>query len=435
MRFAAALIVASSLVNTAVSLNILLSTTDSWVSKNVRLLYSSLTANGHNVLLVAPLYNTDVQDQALGQEQTQQVDSLFQVTKRDVEEESSIKDGGEFGHLLPVHQTYYKNILKINQLPKRAKNVVRKEDLTKFESTVVSSVKNTKQFGQDPLDSNIWYVNSTPLNSLLVAFDVIIPKFKTEFKPDVVIVGPNEGLSLTTSNNENHTNFQALSMIQASVNNNLTTIGLSTEDNHHIYYQDEKFFNIQSPQILKQNVFGRNINFINKRVNQLLEWLSVTSPKEVLALNINFPSINHQNSRCITSNAEAPDFHHVESVSSIFPPSNLPKFELKDKYIELNEEELLSKTAEKRLTKRDDLESDSTFVDKRSYYYVQNIKNHAKSTLRGIESIRQFIADGQAQLDEMSILKQCGISVIRLAVDRQLVDQFVHQDVAADEDN
>lgn len=261
---------------TVTSLNILITTTDSWVSKNTRLLYSSLKEK-HNVKLIAPLYQYNLEKNNI---------PLFS--------NKLAKDGGEYGHLLSVHQTYFHNLRSINS--KRAKGVKFEQDESQSESeSSTQDIVQSNQFGQDPLDKNCWYVDSNPFNSLQIGLDVILPNYYPDFKPDLTIIGPNEGLQ----------NQQIINkMIHSTItNNNISTIAFSTEDEHHIYYQDENYFHISSNsihQLMKHNVFTKNIKFINKEIGRIIDNLS---NKGVIGLDFKFPSFNHFNSHCITSNS------------------------------------------------------------------------------------------------------------------------------------
>lgn len=306
-----------------VAKNILLTTTDTWVSKNVRYLYQHLKNEGHNVMLVGPLYKYNhrtetVAGDKLSEGENESIhnsymteamksvpriealhDSEATVRSREIKQslgggslidsELSLIDGGEFSHLLPVHQTYFRNIARINHSPKFSIKSIDKRILSK---TNFKSKKTTTQsniYGQDPLDEDIWYVNSNPMDTLSIALDVLINK--VQFSPEIILIGPNEGTKYTNDDKDN----VLLQMLRYSKINGIPSIAISTEDNHHIYYQDEKYFNIQSQQPLKVNTFSENIQFINSQVSKILE--KTTLPKSI-SLNINFPSINHEYSSC-----------------------------------------------------------------------------------------------------------------------------------------
>lgn len=413
-------------------LNILLSTKDSWVSKNTRHLYRGLKDEGHNVKLIAPLYNNAEGFESSATEENKN-------GKR--EETNEIANGGDFGHLLPVHQTYYKTVKKLNQVPRGAKNVILKKDLETAEEPETSGKHNSKSFGQDPLDSSVWYVNASPLQTLLVAYDVILPQFCPEFKPDLVILGPDEGLSLTASTPKDQLLFQKdqyvetglESMLLLSMIKKFPVIGFSTGDNHHIYYQDESYFNIQqdvlSKQLLKKNVFTKNIKFINKKVIEMISKLSESTGAllpESMALNVNFPSVNHDVSHCTTStknkNNNDPDFKQVvfNSKHTKAKVAQLPKYEVVNGDLEI------IGFYDVEITSRDDEREEQTFVDKKSAYYnhIQNnarateiIKLSSKEMQESEHNLPQDFSDNEDlnelmnNIDELNVLKSCGISV------------------------
>lgn len=307
------------------TLNILLTTTDNWVAKNIRMLYSHLKEHNHNVILIAPLYQTPDDEQA-----------------------NSIEDGGEYGHLLPVHQTYFKNIKLVNL--RKAKNVLPRQEA--FDPV------RTNQFGQDPLDKNIWYINKDALEILPIATTSLIPKYYPDFQPDLLIIGPNEGLESVSKVDH---------MIEYSLRNNFPAIGISTQASHAIYYQDEKYFQINpssSRLLLKNNIFAKNIKYLNSQVDSIIE--TITHAKAIVGLNILIPSINHAESRCTTSRSNKLRYEQV-SLSSYSPNQRLESDGDRDIKIEPS-----------NLNKREDslqVEDDnnnytrSTFVDESSYYY------------------------------------------------------------------
>lgn len=236
------LVVGLTLLNITLGLNIILTSTDSWVSSNLRYLYHQLSTN-HTVILVGSLYN-------------HQIDYI-----------NDISDGGDFNHLLPINQIYYRNIDLINQgdkfhpdrrshdgphggphgkprggphgddFPKEnhpnfnvdgpmigAKGVIFNLDSSK--SKLVSS---NNYFGQDPQNDNIWFINDNPLNSLIKTFDTILPIHYPDFDPDLVIITTNE-------NNYEIPNFNN-KMLDYSLSKNVS--GLTVAANSvHSYYHD-----------------------------------------------------------------------------------------------------------------------------------------------------------------------------------------------------
>ena len=270
------------------ALNIVLTTTDSWVTTNVRQLYSDLVSRNHTVILAASLYN-------------HQEGQLKEVV-----------DGGDFNHLLPVHQTYYKNVYKINN-GRGAKNVIKRRQ---FEPV------NTIDFGQDPEDENIWYINDESLNILAKTIDVILPTYYPDFVADLIIVGPNEYLEL---------HYQRSSPVTALINygisKNITTLAFSTQDINHIYFQDESQFVNRGK--FKHHSVARKSQFLNARINQVIDYLNCSDVKGV---SVHFPNMNHRN-KCL---GIRPKFHQVDS-TMVFEDLSVGKFELKDnKIVELS---------------------------------------------------------------------------------------------------
>ena len=140
------LVIALQFVNLTLGLNILMSSKNSWVSKNTRHLYAGLKAEGHNVKLIAPLNNNGhITEAGLASENN----GASKREQGEQEEKREIVNGGDFGHLLPVHQKYYKTIKKLNNLPRGAKNVILKKDLENSDGGSTETVRNN-YFGQDP---------------------------------------------------------------------------------------------------------------------------------------------------------------------------------------------------------------------------------------------------------------------------------------------
>lgn len=428
------LIIALQFVNLTLGLNILMSSKDSWVSKNTRHLYAGLKAEGHDVRLIAPLNNNGhLNDASIANEKS--TSSKREQDGQDGQRE--ILNGGDFGHLLPVHQKYYKTIKQLNNLPRGAKNVILKKDLTNMEEK--TNLVYNNYFGQDPLDKSVWYVNASPLESLLIAFDILLPQFEPDFKPDLVLLGPDEGLSLTSSTasqqplfQENHPNSDngLDSMMRLAMLKKYPVIGVSTGDDHHIYFQDENFFNIQqgvlSKHLLKKNIFTKNIKFINSRVIELINKLKASNEAmlpENVALNVNFPSINHDVSHCTTSwkdkNNNNPTFKQVvyDKKYDHSKHNILPKYELVNDTIRV--------VGEYSVTADEDVEQ-QTFVDKKSYYYSHILRRDTSTDattdteLNSIEtsgnpsqdySDNDDINQIMSNIDELNVLKNCGISV------------------------
>ncbi|KAL6452098.1 PHO2 Acid phosphatase [Candida maltosa Xu316] len=255
------LLVAFCLLASVHSLNILISNADHWVAKNPRYLKSYLTKKGHTVKLISSISDSD--SMPLSSENT--------------------PTDGPFHHLLPVHQSYYKHLLNL----KRPKHVV-----------IPDKVVQTSQFGQDPLDSDSWYVNSSPLNAL----QVILPNYYPDFEPDLVIIGPNEGWE----------NQYLVESMMKSVEG-VSVLAVSTEDAHDVYYLDERYFHVSDSyhrQLKKHNVFTKNIKSINKSIGKII---NAMDGSEAVSAHVKFPSYNHHDSQCVTSHKSETKFKQVHS--------------------------------------------------------------------------------------------------------------------------
>ncbi|RCK59159.1 Acid phosphatase [Candida viswanathii] len=245
------------------SLNILITNTDHWVGKNSRFLKTYLEKHGHQVRLIASAMSDS--------------DSLPEYSRE-------VTNYGPYEHLLPVHQSYYRKKQQLKN--ERPKKVMFKED----------EVLQSNQYGQDPLDADCWYVNSNAFNTLQVGLNVILPSYYPDFTPDLVIIGPNEDI---------HNQYMLDTMMKATGARNISTIAVSTEDAHDVYYQDESYFHIGGSyhhQLKKYNVFTKNIRFVNKEIGKLVKSLH---EDRVIGLDVKIPSINHEESHCLTS-------HHLK---------------------------------------------------------------------------------------------------------------------------
>ncbi|KAG5418782.1 hypothetical protein I9W82_003500 [Candida metapsilosis] len=293
MRLTISILIFQSIIATTLSLNILLTSTDSWTSKNVRFLQYHLQQQGHNVVLMAPLY---------------QQNANLELPNKLTQGLKSIKDGGEYGHLLPVHQNYYSKINKQNM--KRAKQVVFEADVIKEEE---EDIVLNNQYGQDPSNHDAWYINCDATNALTIAMNLLIPKFYPDFELDLVIIGPNGGpyhSSLITS------------MVRQVQIDKVDAIAVSTQDYHQVYFQDEKFFKISSTdvdfQLSKSNVHTKNIKLIDKHVVSLVDKLAqkrnenaVKENGRALGLHLQFPSLNFRDSYCQTSPTTQLDYQVI----------------------------------------------------------------------------------------------------------------------------
>lgn len=311
------------------ALNILLSSTDSWVSSNVRYLYPALRAAGHDVVYIGPLnfldpeaYESDFQRYEDGFQENQAADIIAdgQAHKRLTQ-----NSAGAFDHLAEANQEYFKNIRKRNIVPRGAKNSLAKKDLQDFDQQYASQkeklVKN-RVYGQDPLNSDFWYVDANPLVALAAAFDHILPQYYDGFTPDLVLVGPNAGLHLTPDDLLHSSGFKAEDLMALAdcahvmrllaQFHNFPVVSVSVEDEEHVYFEDEDIFNVEEEysKSFRRNIVSKNIEFVNQRVVALVESVaSRLTPN--LALNVNFPSINRRLSKCFTKGSLGPDFVQV----------------------------------------------------------------------------------------------------------------------------
>ncbi|OBA22329.1 hypothetical protein METBIDRAFT_38724 [Metschnikowia bicuspidata var. bicuspidata NRRL YB-4993] len=340
----------------AASLNILISSTDSWVEKNARYLHPALVEAGHTVVFVGPLHPNLVNSAG----------GLFQAQKpgqrRKASELPDYEDAysaGDFGHLKEAHQKYYTYTRKLNALLRGAKGVIQKKESVEFDAEFVketSELVRNPTYGQDPLNPDFWYVNGSPLEALLVAFDVILPTHVSGFSPDLVLLGPNEGLHLTCSDSPDVSGIPITDLLAlkdeleamrllAQVKNH-RVISVSTEDSHHIYYEDEGFFNVEETsydKLFKANFVTQNIQFVNLRLISLVDKV-VLHMETGQALNVNFPSMNKRLSTCSTSRGVGPQFSQVASstgkrnmMGKIFA---IPQLSLGDDCVEMAQKNL-----------------------------------------------------------------------------------------------
>lgn len=302
----------------AASLNILLSCTDSWVDKNARYLYPALIEAGHKVVFVGPLHANLVY-YSEEKEHTQDFQKLQQNNEEGLET-------GEFGHLKEAHQKYFGYLRKLNVLARGAKKVISSKDSAKYDTETQTQNKNlvrNRAYGQDPLNPAFWYVNGSPLEALAVAFDVILSDHISKFSPDLVIIGPNEGLHLTCPKQNPAEQItvadllthpdQAEAMRLLAQIKKVPAISVSTEDADHIYFEDEDFFNVEKTKyktMFKQNFATKNIQFVNLRLMELID-KAVPHLKPGQSLNANFPSMNKYLSTCLTNDKKGPNFTQV----------------------------------------------------------------------------------------------------------------------------
>lgn len=281
------------------AINIILSTTDTWVTKNIRLLYDDLKSANHNVLVVAPLYqgvpNTHVVDVGIdgcvgeskqkGLQKGSQASQASQQVFR--QHQCQINDGGDFSYLLPSNQLYYKNLQKLS-LPRLARNVINPKLLEQFKSTFnVLKINNTVDFGNDPLNNNFWYVNSAnPVNVLSVFIDNIMPTYYRQFQPDLVIFGPVEGLL----------NPKVSSQIAKYLSyKDIPSFIVDTVDKEHISYQDDILNRANDIKTIASRINNEIITVIERLAKQQVTDGSVRLLPHNHVVNLNFPSFRHPN--------------------------------------------------------------------------------------------------------------------------------------------
>lgn len=249
-------------------------------------------------------------------------DSLLE--KRDDGLVSKRSSGGDFGHLMDALQQYYKNYRKINSVTRGAKNVIRKKELEAFDAEFGSQNIVAESFlGQDPLNRDFWYVAGTPLEALSLAFSEILPKHVPLFVPDLVLIGPNEGLHLSSCTEGGEFGFliedlankenQVDAMTQLANLHQYPVISASVQDEDDIYYEDEDYFNIEEPKyddLFRDNAISQNVKFVNNKISKFVDDLAYNLDVYV-SVNINFPSLNHKESTCFTRGTAAPDFVQV----------------------------------------------------------------------------------------------------------------------------
>lgn len=218
---------------TVCGLKILLTTPESWVCKDVRFLHANLRKHGHEVTTVASLYY---------KQESPRVDLL---------------DGGDFGHLLPIHQRYFEKLRYINYAHERGHRGSRRS-LTGQPQQYVDPVMD-----HDPLDKSVYFVNNHALaaipRGLAMLQDVDL----------IVVIGDKDDGMLEQ-------------MAADGVRNDLPTIAVKLTQPHHVYYQDENHFKVQHPgdRNLRNNQIGGIIRHNNRVVQEFIASSQLTgSPK------------------------------------------------------------------------------------------------------------------------------------------------------------
>ncbi|SGZ53018.1 CIC11C00000003207 [Sungouiella intermedia] len=370
-------------------LNVLMTSTDSWVSMNARYLYRALVEDGHNVVFIGP--------------QTQMAES------GPVE----AKDGGDFNHLLPAHQKYYRYVRKLKTLTKGAKGVILKKDIEEFDKEFESqAIVSSRSMGQDPLNKDFWYVNANPLDSLAVGLSEIIPKYLPDFHPDLVLVGPNEGLHLSSSTHASEKDIleedlssldnEVEAMVHLAQVHNYPTIAVSTEDVSHIYYQNEDYFNVEEKELsnsFKNNHVTRNLRFVSRKIVQLVNTVGPLLNSRI-SLNINFPSMSPDTSTCLTSLSE-PAFEQVISTKgatgALGKVIGFPTYEVSEEEIVTSGFSYYKMSDE--LQKSDEM---STVELMRMLYLIEEVEQDLKTNDAGAQLTNKH---------EHEVLTRCKIAV------------------------
>lgn len=323
------------LLQAVAALNILITSTDSWVSKNPRFLYASLKEKGHNVKYIGPV----------------------STEQPPIDNGQKVKTFSEFHHMSSANQKYLRTLRKLNTLAKGPKHIITRADSKKFDIEFESqNIVKQSSFGQDPLNPDFWFVNASPLEALSFGLDTIIPEHMPDFVPDIVVVGPNDGLHLSPmTSRQPKITFVDLSWAANQVNamtqllqvKNVRVIAVSVEDHDSIYYCDEEYFNAEPSSYrrsFKRNHVSKNVRFVNSRVVSLIERVGVQLPERV-ALNINFPSLNHRDSSCTTKGRHGPAFNQVvrsgAKSAAIGKVVLVPEYQIEDKAVTRSGEKYL----------------------------------------------------------------------------------------------
>lgn len=274
-----------------------------------------------------------------------------------VDNGQKVKTFSEFHHMSSANQNYLLTKRKLSTLAKGPKHIISRADSQKFDTEFeTQKIVNLNSFGQDPLNPDFWFVNSSPLEALSFGLDTIIPEHLPEFVPDIVVVGPNDGLHLSpVTSRQPKITFVDLSWAANQVNamtqllqvKNLRSIAVSIEDHGSIYYCDEEYFNVEPPSYrrsFKRNHVSKNVRFVNSRMVSLIESVGVELPERV-ALNINFPSLNHRDSSCSTKGRHGPTFNQVvrpgAKSAAIGKVALVPEFQIEDNVVTRSGEKYL----------------------------------------------------------------------------------------------
>ncbi|EGV61128.1 sure-like protein [Yamadazyma tenuis ATCC 10573] len=201
-----------------------MSNDDGFAATNIRALYRDLKADGHNVIMVAPVS----QRSGWG-------------GKFDVPYTKDLLTDGEFGY----------------------------------------RVKGDPAWGYEPDDMNIWYFNGTPASCVSFGLEYVIPKYFSNFTVDLVVNGPNEGLNLGPGT---YTGSGTIGATYNSVYHGLPAIAISASNSNNSFYKDSLDDDPTNPANINSKVSVKLIDELfkaqgdNSRVLPLGVGLNVNIP-------------------------------------------------------------------------------------------------------------------------------------------------------------
>ncbi|CAK7903666.1 hypothetical protein CAAN1_09S01376 [[Candida] anglica] len=423
------------------ALNILLTSTSSWGSTNVRHLQKTLQQHNHTVVLIAPELSSEISSGPVPAAGVKDAKKAF------------------LDSLVQQPETSSKSIeIGARVLPQRAKNVVTRADVQAAAAAAAAAAmgaappKDTQTstedfatiepvainelFGNDANVQDCWYVNSTAATALLLAYDVILPKYYPDFVPDLVIVGPESGV-FNTPSTPSHKRILGQAahireeMAQLSMVKNTPVITVSTADTEIIHSSVEELTK-------KDSMVAKNIEFVSTKVVELIDKLlqqQITNtfpasegklqrllPSQ-LWLNVNFPSFQDSTQCSVSgsvpgssSTANMPEFTQV-SFDVLDPVSivRLPKYQISESgdVVEVVGEYGININTHE-VTHLNEPESE-TYIDTDSYYYMYRLKSYQKTPRNphqdysDNDDFKTLVRDNEM---EIAVLSDCSISVV-----------------------
>ncbi|KAK6462362.1 acid phosphatase [Scheffersomyces coipomensis] len=215
--------------------NILLTNDDSWVATNIRATYYKLKEAGHEVWLVAPVS----QRSGWG-------------GRFDVPTSPTLQTDGELGYVKA----------------------------------------GAPSWGHEDFDDHIWYFNGTPASSVAFALQYVFPVYfnLSDFTPDFVVSGPNEGTNLGSF----YTLSGTMGATYNSVYRNLPAIAFSGSNSNNSLYTD--FLDLSDPLEPSTIYAGLVVDI----VNTIFEAQGDNERALPLGVgyNVNFPAVGYQNESC-----------------------------------------------------------------------------------------------------------------------------------------